>query len=165
MKLRKKKNPVTMNIKKMHANHKPKTGLWYCSHNRQECGGRAGNSLMVRWQGHRRFARPAMSPARLTHCHGPRPESYKCTLISWLVKTECATSLCWKVTSGLLKRLINLRKRCLVPQIKHYGLKRNACEVSKTFPQRLYSVLVCDLSWKAERWIWEGSSEGYLWGF
>lgn len=36
----------------MHANHKPKV-LWYCSHNRQKCGGRAGSSLMVRWQGHK----------------------------------------------------------------------------------------------------------------
>lgn len=46
MKLRKKKNPVTMNTKEMHANHLPKV-LWYYSHGRE--GGRgAGNSLMLR---------------------------------------------------------------------------------------------------------------------
>lgn len=86
----------------MHANHNPKV-LWYCSHNRQKCGRGAGNSLTVRWQGQRRFVSPAMSPARLTHRHVPWQESHKHKLISGLVEIECATSLHWKVTSGLLK--------------------------------------------------------------
>lgn len=39
--IRKKKNPVSINTKEMHANQKPKV-LWYCSHNRQKRDGEQG---------------------------------------------------------------------------------------------------------------------------
>lgn len=41
MKLRKKKNPVTINPKAMHAHHKPKV-LWYCSHMDESVVGEQG---------------------------------------------------------------------------------------------------------------------------
>lgn len=78
----------------MHANHKPEM-LWYCSQNRWQRARGAGKSLMDRWRGHGRFVRPAMCPARLTHCHVHDKSRINTSLSAGLLK-QSATSLCWK---------------------------------------------------------------------
>lgn len=66
------------------------------------CGTGAGSSLMVRWQGHRRLLRPAMSPGRLMHPAFSSRSHIHTSLSAGLLKQH-ARLLHWRVTSILQK--------------------------------------------------------------
>lgn len=57
---------------------------------------------MVRWQGHTRLLRPALSPGRLMHPVFHNRSHINTSLSAGLLK-QCAILLHWKMTSILLR--------------------------------------------------------------